>query len=127
MRQEKILAAAFMGIFFLFMSGCSTHKPLYEYGEYSDSYYDLKKSPTPESELAYQKSLEYAIANASESRSGRVPPGIYANLGYFYLKSGNTQKAIENFTLEKSIYPEAQYFMDRMINRVKAMEKKDEK
>ena len=67
------------------------------------------------------------IANKGESSSGRVPPGMYANLGYLYLKTGNTKKAKENFIQEKSIYPEATFFMNRMINRIEAMEGNDEK
>jgi len=125
-RAQFVKYAAF-GLLVVFMSACSSHKELYNYGDYSENYYGVKKSPTPESELEYQKSIEEAIANASESRSGRVPPGMYANLGYFYLKGGNRAKAIENFTLEKSIYPEATFFMDKMINKVKAMEERDAK
>ncbi|MDQ7067441.1 MAG: DUF4810 domain-containing protein [Sulfurimonas sp.] len=34
-----------------------------------------------------------------------LPTGMYANLGYIYLKGGKTDKAIENFKKEKSIYP----------------------
>lgn len=110
------------------VSGCSSGpKPLYNYEEYSQSYYDLKKEPNEESALAYQRALEEVIANKGESSSGRVPPGMYANLGYLYLKTGNTQKALESFTQEKSIYPEAAFFMDRMINRIGAMEGNDEK
>lgn len=127
MQRVKMMTPAFIVIFVLFLSACSSHKPLYNYGDYSENYYGVKKSPTPESELEYQRSIEEAIANASESRSGRVPPGMYANLGYFYLKGGNRNKAIEYFTLEKSIYPEAIFFMDRMINKVKAMEERDAK
>ena len=52
---------------------------------------------------------------------------MYANLGYLYLKAGNNAKAVESFEKEKSIYPEAVYFMERMINRVKSMEAKNEK
>ena len=108
------------------ISGCNSQpKPLYNYGNYSDSYYAFKKAYSTESALALQKSIEYTIDNASQSRSGRVPPGMYANLGYIYLKAGKSDIAIENFTKEKSIYPESAHFMDRMIQKVKVAQGKN--
>ena len=107
------LSAAFL------LSACSDGpKPLYNYGDYSDSYYGAKKNMTEESTLELQKSIEASIQNASESSSGRVPPGMYANLGYMQLKSGKTQEAIANFEKEKALYPESAHFMDRMIKKV---------
>ncbi|QOP40278.1 DUF4810 domain-containing protein [Sulfurimonas marina] len=127
MKRLKLLTLSTFALITLAMSGCSTHTPLYNYGEYSENYYSLKKEATQETALEYQKSLEYCIENAKESRSGRVPPGIYANLGYLYLKAGQNKKAIENFTKEKTIYPEATFFMDKMINKVEALEQEDDK
>jgi len=110
-------------------SGCSNQpKPLYTYGDYSEAYYASKKELTPESALKLQKSIEYAIEHSGESSSRRVAPGLYANLGYIYLKAGNTTKAIESFKKEKAIYPEAAHFMKRMIKKVEVAQGKiDEK
>ncbi len=109
----------------LFMSGCSSQpKPLYNYGNYSESYYQSKKELTAESALQLQKSIEYAIENSTKSRSGRVPPGMYANLGYIYLKGGKTDKAVESFKKEKEIYPESAHFMNRMIKKIEVAEGK---
>ena len=103
----------------LLLSGCTSQpKPLYTYGDYSKTYYHSKKDPSPETALALQKSIENAIQTSSESLSGRVAPGIYANLGYIYLKSGNYNKAAENFNNEKRIYPESEYFMNRMLKKI---------
>ena len=103
----------------LIMTGCGQPKPLYTYGDYSSSYYASKKNANAESLLELQKSIEEAIENVDDSRSRRVAPGMYANLGYIYLKSGKTDKAIENFNKEKSTYPESAHFMDRMIKKIK--------
>jgi hypothetical protein len=114
-----IIAVAFL------MSGCVEQpKPLYSYGDYSESYYTNKKNMNEESTLKLQKSIEQAIEKAGESKSDRVPPGMYANLGYMYLKSGNPSGAIANFKKEKSIYPESGHFMDRMIKKVELAEGK---
>jgi len=100
-------------------------KPLYNYEDYSQSYYDSKKNVGAASALELQKSIERCIERLDESRSGRVPPGMYANLGYIYLKNSNAKSAIENFKKEKAIYPESTHFMDRMIKKVQLAEDHD--
>ncbi len=127
--KNLFVKTVIVGVILLIVSGCSSRpKPLYNYGDYSESYYDYKKNLNAESEQALQKSIEEAIKNASDSRSGRVAPGLYANLGYIYLKEGKATQAIENFKKEKQIYPESGYFMDKMIDKVTATEeKKNEK
>jgi hypothetical protein len=117
----------FIPFSFLFIGCASKQESLYVYGNYSESYYAAKKDLSADAALSLQKSIEYAIEHKDESLSGRVAPGMYANLGYIYLKSGNPSKAIENFKKEKSIYPEAAHFMDRMIKKVEiAQGKSDE-
>jgi hypothetical protein len=104
-------------------SGCSSQpKPLYNYEDYSDSYYHYKKNAGEKSALEYKQNLEKAIENAGDGSSARVAPGLYADLGYTYLKGGNNQKAIEYFTKEKTIYPESAHFMDRMIQKIQTNE-----
>jgi hypothetical protein len=108
----------------MILVGCGAQpaKPLYNYAGYSDSYYAYKKNMTPESTLQLEKSIQEAIDGTENSRSGRVAPGMHANLGYLYLKAGKPNEAIESFTKEKTVYPEATVFMDKLINRVKATE-----
>lgn len=101
----------------LLFSACSTQAPLYNYEDYSNSYYVHVKEPSDETALNLQKSMENAIEAAGKSRSGRVPPGMYANLGYLYLKGGQSARAIEMFNREKETYPEATQFMDRVIQK----------
>ncbi len=121
--KKALLATVTAGFL---MSGCSSQpKPLYNYGDYSESYYHAKKELTPESALKLQKAIEYSIENAADSRSKRVAPGMHANLGYIYLKAGKIDKAIENFNKEKEIYPESAHFMKRMIKKIEAAEGKN--
>ncbi|WP_324170873.1 DUF4810 domain-containing protein [Sulfurimonas sp.] len=124
MKNNKIIGLLTIVSIGFIISGCGQPKPLYTYGNYSSSYYESKKDVDTDTALELQKSIEYAIENANESRSGRVAPGMYANLGYIYLKGGKTDKAIENFNKEKSIYPESAHFMDRMIKKIELAEGK---
>jgi len=104
-------------------SGCVTQqKPLYTYKDYSNSYYKSAKTSSEESYLKLQASMEKAIESAGESRSGRVPPGMYANLGYLYLKRGEANKALTLFEKEKKTYPESSHFMDRIIQKTEQAE-----
>jgi len=113
----------------LITAGCASHNTaLYNYENYSENYYADVKAHNAESQLQLQKSIEQAIENANDSQSGRVAPGLYANLGYIYLKEGQNKKAIESFKKEKALYPESAKFMDRMIKKVEMLEEnKDEK
>jgi len=119
MNKKTTLVLLSIGLIVFTLSGCNGQpKPLYTYGDYSESYYNSKKYVSKESALKLQKSIEYAIENADKSRSKRVAPGMYANLGYMYLLDGESAKAIESFNKEKIIYPESTRFMDRMIHKV---------
>ena len=123
MKLSNKLTLITSAVIMILISGCSSQpKPLYNYEDYSDSYYHYKKNAGEQSALEYKQNLEKAIENAGDSSSGRVAPGLYADLGYIYLKSGNNQKAIEYFTKEKTIYPESAHFMDRMIQKIHAQE-----
>lgn len=122
MRVSMMKVLLSMTVVFV-VSGCvSSPTPLYNYGDYSEDYYTYKKNMGDESALKLQKSIELAIENAGNSRSGRVPPGMYANIGYMYLKGGDSVKAIDSFNKEKSIYPESAHFMDRIIKKVELAE-----
>lgn len=118
--MKKVISLFAIIMVTIIVSGCSSQpKPLYTYGDYSESYYASKKESTAESALALKKSIEYAIEHTDDSSSGRVAPGMYANLGYIYLKANDMSKAIENFNKEKLTYPESAYFMEKMINKIK--------
>ena len=103
------------------MSGCAS-KPqtLYNYGSYSESYYNYKKNMNEEALLRLQEQIEKSIAEADDSISHRVPPGMYANLGYIYLKRGDSKSAKKYFLLEKETYPESAHFMDLLLNKIDA-------
>lgn len=125
MSASAVLKTAVSFAALLLMTGCATQqKALYNYGTYSESYYAYEQDASAENLLALQKAIEEAIANAGDSVSGRVPPGMYANLGYIYLKQGNAKEAVKDFEMEKKLYPESAHFMDRVIEKVNKAEAK---
>jgi len=102
----------------LFLSGCATPRaapPMYYWAGYSTTLYNSKKTPSDASILTHQKTLELIIKE-SKTRNLRIPPGVYAELGYIYLKQSNNQLAIQYFKLEREIYPESTLLMQRLEN-----------
>ena len=121
MVMESLKKGFVVAIALFAFSACAP-KPLYFYGDYSDCYYKNKKTVSEENSSKLKSSMENAIENVGKSTSGRVPPGMYASLGYMYLKDGKAQMAIGNFEKEKETYPESSHFMDRIISKVELME-----
>ena len=114
MRSVSLLCILAIGL----ISCSSKNNQLYNYADYSESYYSLKKDPNTETKADFHESLEEAIKNAENSRSKRIAPGICANLGYLALNQEKPQQAIQFFKREKMIYPESAHFMDKLIKKV---------
>jgi hypothetical protein len=89
---------------------------MYYWGDYSESLYQTKKHPSEESLAEHEAVLE-KIIETSKEKNCRIPPGVYAELGYIRAMRNDSKRAVELFTLEKQTYPEAALFMDRLIQR----------
>jgi hypothetical protein len=83
----------------------------YNWGGYSQSLYSYHRNATQKAD--YEAALEKVVA--SESPTTKVPPGIFAELGYLKLSAGNTNAAVKLFEREKTVWPEATVMMDRAI------------
>ena len=111
--MKKIFVVALAAII---LAGCQTTKPMYEYENYAESFYTLKKEGGDEAAAEWKTSLE-SIIEKSKAEAVRVPPGVFANLGYIHLKANNLKEAIALFEQEKQVYPEASMFMDKLIQQ----------
>lgn len=109
-------------IFLGFVTGCTTQKPLYYWGNYSSSLYKYKKAPTEENLKAHKAVLQ-KIIDESNNMSLRVPPGVCCEYGYLLLIEGKQEEAMRYFELEEKTYPESKPFLDRF--RAKWIEKKE--
>ncbi len=99
----------------VFSVGCAP-KRMYYWGDYSDTLYAYKKNLNDETMLKHMQEL-HRIVEESNKRQQRVPPGVYGELGYFYLKANKTEEAVKFFKLEKQLYPESGILMDRLIQK----------
>lgn len=109
----------------LLLSGCAARSTMYYWGDYSSTLYQSKKNPSEESSLKHQQTLE-KIIEESKTRNLRMPPGVYAELGYIYLKQNKNKDAIQYFRLEREIYPESALLMQRLENLALTKDKKGE-
>jgi len=105
----------------LYMSGCAGSQRMYYWGDYSNTLYQLKKHPSEQSLLNHQQAMEM-ILSESEKNNLRVPPGVYAELGYIYFRQNKKDLAIQNYHREKALYPESALLMDRLENAAKRAE-----
>ena len=113
------IAGIFILVFILF--GCAPQR-MYYWGDYSNTLYQSKKNPSDKSVLEHQQALE-KILEESQKNNLRVPPGVYAELGYIYFRQNKKDLATKNFTMEKKLYPESTLLMNRLENAVKLAEK----
>lgn len=88
----------------------------YNWGNYEGSLYTLMKDPT--SLDKYGKALQRQIEEGDGS--GKVPPGIYAEYGYFLTVTNQPGEAIKYYEKEKQRWPESALLMDKMILNCKS-------
>ena len=102
---------------FLFF-GCAAPK-MYYWGDYSKSIYAYRKNPTEENLQKHKRVLE-VIVERSQQDNLRVPPGVYAELGYIYFRENKKPEALKFFEFEEKLYPESRIFMQRLTQAAKA-------
>lgn len=111
----KLLAVGlFSAILF---TGCANRAPsMYYWGEYESLIYKMYvEAGTAEADVQIEK-LTSDISLASTTGK-KVPPGVYAHLGFMYVSKGDANRAIEAFNNEKALFPESAKFIDGMMKR----------
>ena len=98
----------------LLLTGCAA-PGLYQWGGYDQSLYAGYKDVTKMEALRIK--LEAHVGEMEKSNA-RVAPGLYAELGTLYLKSGASQKAIYFYTKERNAWPESRVLMTSLIQNL---------
>jgi hypothetical protein len=100
---------------FLTLSGCAAvTESGYYWGGYSETYYDYIKNPSEQTLNRHVEEL-YKIVDYSQKKNLKVPPGIFAELGFIKAKLGADQESIAFYRQESALYPESQPFIERLI------------
>lgn len=118
MKKKFLLLLVILGVTTV---GCA-QKRMYYWGNYSSTLYDYRKNTSDATLLKHMQELENIVVKSKDNNK-RVPPGLYGELGYFYLKTNKKKKAIEYFNLEKQLYPESSVLMNRLIQKSEAFAK----
>ena len=107
-----------------FNQGCKPAQTgTYRWGGYETSLHALAKDPAYFNQ--YGANLLKLLQDGEGS--GKVPPGLYAEYGYFLLVSQKAPEAVLYFQKEKERWPESGFFMDRMIKLAAAPARQEPK
>jgi len=110
---RRVCLAASFGVLF----GCAAKPvPLYSWGTFPHQQYDtlLRSGASPEEQM---QAMEHHMEKARAANAA-LPPGFRAHLGMLELNVGHAQRAKELFEAEKSAFPEAAPYMDRLLAKL---------
>ncbi|MEQ6289610.1 DUF4810 domain-containing protein [Vogesella sp. GCM10023246] len=101
------------------LSGCAGQqaKPLYHWGVYQPQVYEYFKGDGASHE-AQIAALEADVQQA-RAKDEPLPPGYHAHLGLLYSHTGKLDQVKQEFTTEKTLYPESSAFMDFLLRNFK--------
>jgi hypothetical protein len=91
---------------------CAGPTTYYAWGSYSETLYAHYRAP--QDREAWIAGLKATILEA-EQDGKRMPPGVYAEYGYALFEEGDTRQAVTYFQKEQELWPEARFFMQKMI------------
>ena len=109
--QKKLLALMPL----MFLLGCVSQR--YDWHGYDDHLYSYYKDPNQKEKFIEQ--LKEAIVEGE--KTGKIPPGMYAEYGYLCYEGQDYKDAITYFQKEYDLWPESQFFMAKMISNAKTM------
>jgi hypothetical protein len=115
MRGLGLLTATALAVL---SSACAQPTTLYRWGEYESLVYDTYMRPGKADPTTQIAKLNEDIER-TKAEGQHVPPGVHAHLGYLYYGQGQLDAAYEQFTIEKTLFPESTVFIDGVLARMK--------
>lgn len=106
----------FLVVLFL-MAACAANHNIYYWGNYSETAYDYKKTPTDETKKAHIMALQDIVEHAADKHKG-IPPGIYAELAYFSIEDKNYELARDYLNRELALFPESSVLISQILNKL---------
>lgn len=101
-------------LFFLCLTACAPPK-MYNWGNYEQGLYNSYKDPSQTEALRVSLEEQVVVVEAGKQK---MPPGLYAELGTLYLKSGSSDKAKFYYTKEMATWPESATLMTALIQNI---------
>lgn len=112
--MKKLFIAA---VVVLAISSCTTPKTLYSWYDYEDATYQYSKKSTEELHVKMLEEYKKVIDKQKGTR-GMVPPGLYAEYGYLFCKSGKKEEGLSFLKKEIELYPESEKYISRIIKQL---------
>ncbi|MDD2897342.1 MAG: DUF4810 domain-containing protein [Desulfuromonadaceae bacterium] len=106
----KIMNAWMLIFSILLITGCAPSSR-YVWENYDQKLYDHYKNPA-EADL-FAEGLKNTIEEGD--KSGKVPPGIYAEYGFVLYERGKIQESLIYFQKEHDKWPESRILMSKMV------------
>ena len=114
MTSGKILQTVLViGAIATLIAGCAP-QGRFEWGTYEPALYAYYKSPSERA--LYEKELVKTIERGR--KSGKVAPGLCAELGYVRLENGDVAGAQASFDEEMRLFPESRMFLTNVVIRM---------
>lgn len=107
----------------LLLTACgTTNNDIYYWGAYPSTVYEnLKNDKTSLSEQISAMEKYFDLVN---SQNKAVAPGAHAHLGLLLIEAGQNDRALEQFKIEKELFPESSTFMDFLLKNKMKEDKK---
>lgn len=116
LNQPLAMTAIFIAFAFG-LSSCGGPKSLYSWHKYENASYQHSKKQTEKSEEQFVKEINKVIKKQKGIRK-TVPPGIFAEYGFYLYKNGQTEEALSMLNKEIETYPESSVYITRLINQI---------
>lgn len=98
-------------------TSCNVTSSLYTWHKYEDKAYKNSKKQTEESKENLEKEYKKILTVQTGIRK-TVPPGLFAEYGFFLYNMGQKDKAIIYFQKEIESYPESEIFISRIKEKI---------
>lgn len=106
----------------LFLSACESTR-LYQWGGYEEKLHRYYSAPQSRTNII--QNMEQHVLNL-EAKSLPVAPGLYAEIGTFYLEMGDELRAVDFYKKEAAAWPESQALMQLLIKNLESRTVKEE-
>ncbi|GBQ05403.1 DUF4810 domain-containing protein [Acetobacter cerevisiae] len=112
--QKALAGLGLLGCLAACSNGSKT-PPLYSWQDFPpQQYLYLKGQTDPQAQIIV---LEKDVQKA-QAKGLALPPGFHAHLGMLYATTGRTDLAQQEFSQEKTLFPESATYMDFLLNNL---------
>ena len=91
---------------------------MYYWGQYDQATYQHNKSQSEKTNAELLSVFEDIINKKHKGIRNVVPPGVYADYGYFLIKDGQIAKGKEMLEKELFLYSESKKMVEYILNKL---------